>query len=178
MSDQTDREARTGCGCLTSPDRVAQGGDPFGCYCDCWDVGRDGCDHGLDEKSLNDAVLRNACAFCEIVAGRAPAEYVSTWPDAIAIRPLNPVTDGHALVIPRVHVSDAAAEPEITGIAFRRAAALIAGMQVNLITSVGEAATQTVRHLHVHIVPRSRGDGLALPWTAVATAPTPRSSDE
>src|SRR5690349_1560889 len=95
------------------------------------------------------------CVFCEIVAGRAPAEYVSTWPDAIAIYPLNPVTPGHTLVIPRVHVQDASAEPEVTGLTFGRAAALIAGRQVNLITSVGPAATQTVGHLHVHLVPRA-----------------------
>jgi histidine triad (HIT) family protein len=36
----------------------------------------------------------------------------------------------------------------------------------NLITSVGSAATQTVFHLHVHVVPRRAGDGLALPWTS------------
>jgi hypothetical protein len=35
----------------------------------------------------------------------------------------------------------------------------------NLITSVGAAATQTVRHLHIHLIPRREGDALALPWT-------------
>lgn len=42
----------------------------------------------------------------------------------------------------------------------------------NLITSRGGAATQTVFHLHVHVVPREAGDGLALPWTPQQTTRT------
>ncbi len=53
----------------------------------------------------------------------------------------------------------------------RRAAELMAGHPtVNLITSKGEAATQSVFHLHVHIVPRQEGDRLPLPWTPQHTA--------
>jgi histidine triad (HIT) family protein len=43
--------------------------------------------------------------------------------------------------------------------------AAASGIDCNIITSVGSAATQTVRHLHVHVVPRRRGDGLQLPWS-------------
>ena len=107
------------------------------------------------------------CPFCEILAGRAPAEIVGEWPDMIAIVPLNPVTEGHVLVIPRQHVKDAKEVPWITGNAFMRAAQLSDG-PCNLITSVGVEATQTVRHLHVHLVPRRVDDGLLLPWTALA----------
>ncbi|MBB0246991.1 HIT domain-containing protein [Streptomyces alkaliphilus] len=107
------------------------------------------------------------CAFCAIVAGTAPATVMRTWPDAIAIVPLNPVVGGHWLVIPRVHVPDAAADPEVSAAVMRRAAEVIAhtGDDCNLITSVGAPATQTVFHLHLHIVPRETGDGLPLPWT-------------
>lgn len=107
------------------------------------------------------------CPFCEIVHGRAPAEVVSRWPDAIAIRPLDPVVDGHLLVIPRGHVDDALEDAIVTAAVMARAAELgrLYGCDLNLITSVGRAATQTVRHLHVHLVPRAEGDGLALPWT-------------
>ncbi|CAL9324879.1 HIT family protein [Streptomyces sp. SudanB91_2054] len=53
----------------------------------------------------------------------------------------------------------------------RRAAELMAGHPaVNLITSKGEAATQSVFHFHVHVVPRQEGDGRPLPWTAQYTA--------
>jgi histidine triad (HIT) family protein len=104
-----------------------------------------------------------ACVFCTIVAGREPATFVSRWADAVAIVPLEPVTDGHVLVIPREHVQDAAVSPAVTALTFARAAE-IATRPFNLITSAGREATQTVPHLHVHIVPRRADDGLALPW--------------
>jgi len=103
------------------------------------------------------------CIFCEIVAGRAPAEYVGTNEDCIAIIPLNPVTPGHAIVLPKIHVTDFADEPVITGKVFEFASYL-ADTPANLITSAGEVATQSVFHLHVHIVPRHFNDKLALPW--------------
>ncbi|MBB0243872.1 HIT domain-containing protein [Streptomyces alkaliphilus] len=107
------------------------------------------------------------CPFCAIVAGRAPATVMRTWSDAIAIVPLNPVTPGHWLVIPRTHVPDAATDPGVSAAVMRRAAEVIAhtGDDCNLITSIGAPATQTVFHLHLHIVPRATGDGLPLPWT-------------
>jgi histidine triad (HIT) family protein len=104
------------------------------------------------------------CVFCEIVAGRETSIRVVEWSDAIALVPLEPVTDGHLLVIPKTHVQDAAENPEVTGSMFARAAE-IAVRPYNLITSAGPEATQTVLHLHVHIVPRRGADGLALPWT-------------
>lgn len=103
------------------------------------------------------------CVFCEIVAEREPAVFVRRWTDAVAIVPLEPVVEGHVLVIPRVHVIDATDHPDTTGMAFRRAASL-ALPPCNLITSAGREATQSVPHLHVHIVPRAENDGLALPW--------------
>jgi histidine triad (HIT) family protein len=107
------------------------------------------------------------CPFCEIIAYRAPATIVRAWPDAIAIVPLGPVVDGHLLVIPHDHVSDFSADPDVTAITARRAAelALERGLIcANLITSMGAAATQSVFHLHLHLVPRAADDGLALPW--------------
>lgn len=108
------------------------------------------------------------CAFCEIVTQRASAQIIRTWHDAMAFRPLNPVVKGHVLVVPRVHVADAREDPEITGMTFERAAELagmMTGADVNLITSAGGFATQTVPHLHVHVVPRYADDGLLLPWS-------------
>lgn len=112
--------------------------------------------------------MADECVFCEIVAERAPAEVVGRTRDTVLITPLNPVTPGHVLVIPREHVPDAAADREITARTYADAAGWAArvGMHFNLITSGGRAATQTVFHLHVHYVPRQPGDGLALPWTA------------
>lgn len=109
------------------------------------------------------------CIFCQIVRGEAPAEFVASWPEVIAIRPLAPVVPGHVLVLPTCHVRDAGEYPDVTATTMRKAA-LLARMLLpadyNIITSAGPAATQTVFHLHIHIVPRVFGDGLALPWTS------------
>lgn len=108
----------------------------------------------------------NACVFCEIIAGRAPATLVDSTPRSLLIVPLSPVTDGHVLVIPREHVADASTRPWVTAEAMADAA-VWAGAQdrpFNLLTSAGEEATQSVFHLHVHYVPRAADDGLMLPW--------------
>lgn len=108
----------------------------------------------------------SACIFCDIVAGTAPATIVREWPDAIAIRPRGGVNDGHVLVIPRVHVADAGVDPVVSAATMAAAAELMAEHPAaNIITSRGVAATQTVFHLHIHVVPREDGDGLPLPWT-------------
>ena len=107
------------------------------------------------------------CVFCKIVDGTAPATVLHRWPDAIAITPLNPVVRGHVLIIPRAHTHDFAVDPVVAAGAMARAAEYARRMEreCNLITSRGGSATQTVFHLHLHIVPRRPGDGLALPWT-------------
>lgn len=107
------------------------------------------------------------CPFCEIVAGRAPATILFEWRDTLAIRPLQPVVDGHTLVIPKIHVTDFSEEPVVTATTMHRAAHLASvhpSVPMNVITSRGRAATQSVFHLHLHLVPRAEGDGLALPW--------------
>ncbi|GII86738.1 hypothetical protein Ssi03_47280 [Sphaerisporangium siamense] len=106
------------------------------------------------------------CVFCAIVAGQAPATVIRRWADTIAISPRHPVVPGHVLVIPHVHVADVAVDPAVSAATMARAAEL-AGQwpAVNVITSRGAAATQTVWHLHLHVVPRADGDGLPLPWT-------------
>lgn len=108
----------------------------------------------------------HGCPFCDIVAGRGPAEVLQEWPDTLVIKPLHPVTEGHVLVIPRSHVTDLSDDPVITGVTMRHAARYAATVPdaLNLITSRGAAATQSVFHLHLHLVPRRWNDGLALPW--------------
>jgi histidine triad (HIT) family protein len=113
--------------------------------------------------------MAHECVFCRIVRGEFPAEVVREWDDCLAFVPLNPVTPGHVLVIPKRHAADFAEDPELTAAVMRRAAEL-ASPPCNLITSAGAEATQTVFHLHVHVIPRRGGDGLALPWTGQVKA--------
>jgi len=106
-----------------------------------------------------------ACPFCKRIAA---GEYDYDSLGSVAFQPLSPVTPGHFLVVPRKHVADACEVPRISGYAAQFAAALAKEMGLesfNLITSAGAAATQTIRHLHWHVVPRHEGDGLHLPWT-------------
>lgn len=108
----------------------------------------------------------NGCPFCQIVAGRTAAALVREWPAAIAIVPLNPVAPGHTLVLPRRHIrdfTDPAPDVAATMVAASELARDLGG-SMNLITSRGVEATQTVFHLHLHLVPRRAGDGLPLPW--------------
>lgn len=105
------------------------------------------------------------CVFCDIVAGAAPAQYVRRWADATAFVPLDPVVDGHVLIVPNEHVRDAVERPAVTAAALLRAAELAAEHEAsNILTSIGSAATQSIFHLHWHVIRRAPGDQLMVPW--------------
>lgn len=116
--------------------------------------------------------MTRPCVFCEIVADRLPATVVGNGFDTLLIEPVGPVVDGHVLALPKRHVEDAYEVPSATAQTMQDAAmwAWARSNQderywsVNFITSVGRPATQSVFHLHIHIVPRHENDGLALPW--------------
>lgn len=113
------------------------------------------------------------CDFCAIAAGGS-AEIVCQGDSWVAFFPLEPATPGHTLIIPRQHVADLWAIDQPTGEALMAAAVRVGraigralspeGM--NLITSAGTAAEQTVFHLHLHLVPRWRRDGFGRIWPA------------
>jgi histidine triad (HIT) family protein len=96
------------------------------------------------------------------------------------VRPLRRVTPGHVLVIPRRHASDFADDPVTTALVFGAAAEYARSRvgDANLITSRGASATQTVGHLHVHVVPRTPGDGLLLPWSEGSAGMSPTVAEE
>lgn len=99
-----------------------------------------------------------SCPFCDM--------FSNSDKDIIDIEPLNPIVEGHRIIIPREHVKDFSDDVEVTGRVMKYAAELGKKIgEVNLITSKGVNATQSVFHLHVHLVPRKEGDGLSLPWT-------------
>ena len=112
------------------------------------------------------------CAFCRIVEGSDPSREILRTRDAMAFFPLEPATLDHTLVIPTQHIPDiwhldqANAEP-LTIATLRIAGAIRRAMNpdgLNLIQSNGEAATQTVPHVHIHLVPRFHGDAMGRIW--------------
>lgn len=105
------------------------------------------------------------CPFCDRVDR---GEFDGGDAFAVTFRPLKPVGPGHRLFVPRAHVADALDDPLVTAMTMRFASEWAARQGVgacNLITSRGPEATQSVYHLHLHLVPRLKGDGLPLPWT-------------
>lgn len=116
---------------------------------------------------------RDDCAFCAIARGDDPsAEVVCEGEHWVAFFPKEPATPGHTLVIPRDHVEDLWAASLAIGTALIRAVievgrAIEIALEpdgLNLITSAGTAAEQTVPHLHLHVVPRWGDDGFGRIW--------------
>lgn len=109
------------------------------------------------------SLVETTCAFCDY-----DGPVVADYGDVVIIEPLEPVTIGHVLVIPKAHVPSALASLDISALTMRTAVwhANVTGIGAcNFITSHGPQASQTVFHLHMHIIPRREGDGLRLPWT-------------
>lgn len=105
----------------------------------------------------------DGCVFCAIIA---EGRYDDRDGHAVSFAPLAPVVPGHRLVVPVVHVKDALEDALVTSLAVRYAVKVAQQLApCNIMTSVGAEATQSVFHLHWHVVPRRHGDGLMLPWT-------------
>ncbi|GGL07188.1 HIT family protein [Mangrovihabitans endophyticus] len=106
------------------------------------------------------------CVFCGIVAGSVPAFRVVDTPDGIGFLDTRPVFKGHVLVIPREHVAqltDLTAD-RLPGY-FRLVQAVAAAVPAALgsqgtFVAQNNIVSQSVPHLHTHVVPRTRGDGL------------------
>lgn len=110
----------------------------------------------------------DCCVFCAIATGEAPAKIIQSFADGYGVgifEPIGPHAPGHVLVVAERHTADATEDPLLTGQVFSMAARWARQHQAsNIITSVGRAATQSVMHLHVHVVPRGPSDGLPTSW--------------
>ncbi len=111
------------------------------------------------------------CVFCKIVAGTAPASIPYADGATVAFLDINPMTPGHLLVVPRVHAEslaelDGEAGAQLWRVAQRMAAALrrssIRADGVNFFLADGAAAGQEVWHVHLHVIPRWKGDGVKI----------------
>lgn len=112
------------------------------------------------------------CIFCKIVAGSVPCFKLFEDESTLAFMDINPVHDGHCLVIPKAHyptvfeiAPEALAAAACT--ASRLAKAVEAAVRpdgLNLVQSNGKGAAQSVGHFHLHVLPRRIGDGLLINW--------------
>ena len=110
------------------------------------------------------------CIFCKIVKGEIPCEKIYEDEEFIAFLDVNPVGEGHTLVIPREHFENIFETPdEIAGqinLVCKKVANLLRKKfnvdAVNIIHASGKAAQQSVFHIHYHVVPRRENDGLDL----------------
>jgi histidine triad (HIT) family protein len=106
------------------------------------------------------------CAFCAIAAEQLPAAMVLDEPDVLAFLDVRPVFPGHVLVVPRMHhetLPDLPPEqlPILFGAAQRIAAAVLPALGADgSFVAMNNTVSQSVPHLHVHVVPRRRKDGL------------------
>jgi len=106
------------------------------------------------------------CLFCKIVDGAVPAHTVLDEEFVLGFLDTRPVFKGHVLLVPRIHVDtlpDLPAEllPVLMGAAQRLAAAVVQGLGAQgSFVAVNNVVSQSVPHLHVHVVPRTKGDGL------------------
>lgn len=106
------------------------------------------------------------CVFCSVVAGDTPADIVLDEPDLVAFLDRRPVFKGHVLLVPRQHVDTlldlpASLHATLLGATQRLAGAVVAalGAQGSFV-ALNNVVSQSVPHLHVHVVPRTKGDGL------------------
>ena len=127
-----------------------------------------------------------SCPFCAIIMGEGWARVVYRDDYAVAFFPLQPAALGHTLVVPRRHIPDIWELPEQTAAhlslaVLRVASALrvaVAPDGLNIIQSSGAVATQTVPHLHVHLVPRWAPDAMGPIWPADPPSYPPQVLDD
>lgn len=106
------------------------------------------------------------CVFCDIVDGRTTAHTVLEEDFVLGFLDTRPLFKGHTLLVPRIHVDtlpDLPAEllPTFMEATQRMAAAMVSGLGAQgSFVAVNNVVSQSVPHLHVHVVPRTKGDGL------------------
>ncbi|GAA1142405.1 HIT family protein [Ornithinicoccus hortensis] len=106
------------------------------------------------------------CTFCAIVAGEEAAHIVLSTEDVVAFLDRRPVFKGHVLVVPREHVvtlpdlTDAQVQSVMTAARTVADAVRTAYGAQGSFVAINNTVSQSVPHLHVHVVPRTKGDGL------------------
>jgi len=114
--------------------------------------------------------MPEACIFCEIVRGTSPVSWVYQDDTVVAFMDIQPITQGHMLVVPREHAVLMTDINETAAMRTFRVARKLAAVArhtlgasgINILVMDGEAAYQDVPHFHVHVIPRYPRDGFGL----------------
>lgn len=107
-----------------------------------------------------------ACLFCDIAVGEVPADVVLADDDFVAFLDIRPVFKGHTLLVPRQHVVTLPELPAGLRDGFleraqRLSTAMLEGLGAQgSFVAMNNTVSQSVPHLHCHVVPRTKGDGL------------------
>jgi histidine triad (HIT) family protein len=110
--------------------------------------------------------MATGCVFCSIVAGETAADVVLDEPDFLAFLDARPVFKGHCLLVPRQHLETLLDLPAELRDGFLEAAQRLSRAVVDGLGAQGSfvamnnVVSQSVPHLHLHVVPRTKGDGL------------------
>lgn len=115
-----------------------------------------------------------ASIFTRIIRGEIPCHRIYEDEHVLAFLDINPLAEGHALVVPKREVErldqlpadDAAAVGRVLGMIARRVLDAVGVEDFNVLQNNGKAAGQEVPHVHFHIIPRRSGDGLGYRWNA------------
>jgi histidine triad (HIT) family protein len=113
--------------------------------------------------------MSKPCIFCRIASGDLPGEVVHRDERVLAFLDTNPLLQGHVLVIPIAHIDTLDdLPPDLVGPLFEVVRRMSIAVQRGLgahgsFVAVNTRISQSVRHLHVHVVPRREGDGLFSP---------------
>ena len=111
------------------------------------------------------------CPFCDLIRGAAEVSVCYEDATAIAFMDIQPVNEGHVLVVPREHYERLEDVPREVGLhLYEVSTRLIPVIQqvsgvpdMNVVVNSGPAAGQDVFHFHVHLIPRRQGDGFDVP---------------
>ena len=126
--------------------------------------------------------VREDCIFCKIANGEIPAAALYEDDDFRVILDAGPASRGHALILPKQHYQDLceldeAVGAKVLGLAARLGKAMKSGLGCagfNLVQNNGEAAGQTVKHFHMHIIPRYEGGPEMVAWNPGVVSPEDR----
>lgn len=116
------------------------------------------------------------CIFCKLAAGQIPSTTLYEDEDFRVIMDIAPAVKGHAIVLPKQHMNDLLSIEENTA---KKALFVVSKMAnaikdalncdgINILQNNGEAAGQSVFHLHFHILPRYKEDHFTIPWKTLS----------